>query len=134
MNKSLSKIGVVTSICMSLSCTSSNNKPVIIDFSADSSAIILSDIHPVGLLQLKNSKASATTRMNWVSVTVNGAGVPGKVNIQDNKLLFIPEKPFEKGKNYVVSTPLNSNFGGAKEILKGKINYKIKPQQKTLQR
>ena len=72
--------------------------------------------------------------MNWVSVSLHGVKVPGKVKIEGDKVLFIPEKPFEKGKAYVVHTSMNSNFGGAKEILKGKVNYQIKPQQKTLRR
>jgi len=72
--------------------------------------------------------------MNWVSVSLDGREVPGKVNIQDDKIRFVPLKPFQRGKSYVVSTPLNVTFGGAEEIFKGKVSYQVKPQQKTLKR
>jgi len=134
MIKFLSTIGVVFFLCSYLGCSTSKNEPVHIDFSADSNAIVLSDINPVGLLQLKNNNFSDSTRMNWVSVSVNGKVIPGKVNIQDDKIWFIPEKPFQRGESYLVSTPLNVNFGGAKEILTGRVSYQVKPQQKTLQR
>jgi len=134
MIKFLSKIAVITSICMCLSCSSSNNKPVFIHFSADSNAIILSEINPVGLLQLKNTQADSITRMKWVSVSVDGKKVSGQINITGDKLVFTPNVPFQSGRSYLVSTPLNAKFGGANEMLKGKINYQLKPQQKTLQR
>ncbi|MEJ5962137.1 hypothetical protein [Pedobacter immunditicola] len=134
MNKFLSKVGVIFFFCSCLGCSSSKNKPVHIEFSADSNAIVLSDINPVGLLQLTNNDFSDSTKMNWVSVSMEGKEVPGKVNIQEDKILFVPEKPFQRGKSYLVSTPLNVTFGGAKEILKGKVSYQLKPQQKTLQR
>ena len=72
--------------------------------------------------------------MNWVSVSLGGKEIPGKVTIKDDKILFIPEDPFKKGKSYLVSTPLNASFGGAKEILKGTVSYQLKPRQKILQR
>ncbi|MET3112744.1 hypothetical protein AAKU52_000462 [Pedobacter sp. CG_S7] len=134
MIKFLSKIAVITSISMCLSCSSSNNKPVFIHFSADSNAIILSDIDPVGLLQLKNNQPDSTTRMKWVTVSVDGKRISGKINITGENLVFTPNTPFQRGLSYLVSTPLNANFGGAKEIIKGKINYQLKPQQKILQR
>lgn len=134
MIKFLSKVGVIFFLCSCLGCSTSKNKPVHIEFSADSNAIVLSDINPVGLLQLSSNQVSDSTMMNWVSVSVDGKEVPGKVNIQDDKIWFIPEKPFQRGKSYLVSTPLNVTFGGAKEILKGKVSYQVKPHQKTLQR
>ncbi len=134
MIKTLSKIGVILFFCAFQSCSSAKNKAVQINFSADSSVIILSDIDPVGLLQLKNDHVSDTVRMNWVSVSTSGQEIPGKVAIKDDKILFVPEMPFQKGKSYLVSTPLNATFGGAKEILKGKVTYQLKPQQKVLQR
>jgi hypothetical protein len=134
MIKFLSKVSVILSVCAFVGCSSSKNKPVSIEFSADSSAIILSDINPVGLLQLKNNNFSDSTRLKWVSVSMAGKEIPGEVNIKDDKILFVPEAPFERGKTYLVSTPLNASFGGAKEILKGKVSYQVKPLQKTLQR
>ncbi|WP_432713746.1 hypothetical protein [Pedobacter sp.] len=105
-----------------------------INFSADSSAIVLTDIHPVGLLQLKNSATNDSTANKWLSVTTSGKEIAGKVKIEDDRMLFLPAQPFKKGQQYLVSTPLNTSFGGAREILKGKINYRLKSQQKILTR
>jgi len=134
MIKFLSKVGVIFFVCSCLGCSSSKNKPVHIEFSADSNAIVLSDINPVGLLQLTNNNFSDSAKMNWVSVSTEGQEVPGKVNIKDDKIWFVPVEPFQRGKSYLVSTPINVTFGGAKEILKGKVSYQVKPQQKTLHR
>jgi hypothetical protein len=134
MIKNWVKIGLYACIFMYYGCSSSNNKPVNINFSADSSSIILSDINPVGLLQLKSSEANDATRMNWVSVSMGGKMTAGKVAIKGDSLSFTPEKPFEKGKSYLVVTPLNASFGGAGDILKGKVSYQVKPQEKILKR
>jgi hypothetical protein len=130
----LSKIVFILTICVALGCTTSNNKPVVIDFSADSSMIVITGINPVGLLQLKNSDANESTSGQWVAVTTDGKKVPGEVHIESDTLVFIPAATFVKGKAYLVSTPLNSSFGDGKAVLQGEVNYRIAPQQKLLQR
>jgi hypothetical protein len=130
----LSKIVFILTICVAIGCTTSNNKPVVIDFSADSSMIVVTGINPVGLLQLKNSETGETTSGQWVLVTADGEKISGKVQIESDTLVFIPVTAFVKGKTYLVSTPLNSSFGNGKAVLQGEVNYRMAPQQKLLQR
>lgn len=94
----LSKIVFILTICVAIGCTTSNNKPVVINFSADSSMIVVAGINPVGLLQLKNSEAGEATSGQWVSVIADGKKVSGKVQIESDTLVFIPVTAFVKGK------------------------------------
>lgn len=134
MFKCLTKIGVFSSVCLCFACSSANNKPVFIGFNGDSTAIIVTEVNQVGLLQLKNNPVADSTTLEWVSVIQEGKPIKGRVALQGDTVFFIPEKPLEKGKTYLVSTSLNAHFGGAPEIFKSKISYHLKPQQKTLVR
>ncbi len=129
-----SKIVFIIAICIAFGCSTSNNTPVAINFSADSSVIVVTGINPVGLLQLKNNSFTEEDSARWLLVSVNDSLVAGKVSISNDTLVFNPATPFTKGISYLVTTPLNTNFGDAENMLKGKINYRISPQQQLLQR
>ncbi len=134
MNNVSSKIVFLIAICVAIGCTTSNNKPVVINFSADRSVIVVTGINPVGLLQLKNNEVHEEVKSNWLTVRANGIKVPGKVSIKGDTLLFVPTTAFLKGQAYLVSTPLNTRFGDGKDLLQGQINYSLAPHQKLLQR
>ncbi|WP_222537213.1 hypothetical protein [Pedobacter polysacchareus] len=124
-------------------CSDANNKPLSIAFSADSSKIVFSHIDPRGLLELKALKNRDSVLMDLVSVlqtpsekdsVIREEAIPGTINLTDSNLVFSPIQPFVKGREYLVITHLNIQFAKPEEIIKGKLSYTIKPQQKVLNR
>lgn len=124
-------------------CSSTNNKPLLIGFSADSSAIVLTRIDLAGLRQLQASGSNDSTFKTLVSVleTPNEQDtafqektLEGKFKITDTALVFIPIAPFVKGRDYLVITHLNTRFGDVKTLLKGDLKPGVQPQQKLLTR
>lgn len=124
-------------------CTSTNSKPLLIGFSADSSSIVFGNINEAGLLQLKNAPASDSVFNNLISVlqtpsekdtAIMEMPIKGDISIKGNEVVFIPEKPFIKGRDYLVIVYLNARFGNAEDIMKGELSYGVKPTQKLLTR
>ena len=136
MMKCFPKIGlfVIFISYLLIGCSTSNNKPVMIGFTADSAAISLRGINPVGLLELKNHFEKDSTAGEWVRVSSEGKEVPGKLRMLEEEIWFLPDTAFEKGKSYLVSTPLNTTFGDADQVLKGKVSYHLQPQEVLLER
>lgn len=141
MFKSIKFSASILTGCL-LACTTAKNKPVSIHFMADSSRIAISNIEEAGLYQIK-SKLNDTTYQNLVSVLQTPAEDdstsmemewPGKLSIQGDSLIFTPEKPFEKGKDYLVQTIINVQFAGTKDIVKADVGHYVKPQQIILHR
>nr|WP_294874630.1 hypothetical protein [uncultured Pedobacter sp.] len=125
------------------SCTSTNSKPLLIGFSADSSSIVFDNIDQPGLLQLKNAPATDSVFYDVISVlqtpsekdtAIKEMPVKGQIRINGEEVVFVPEEPFVKGRDYLIITYLNARFGNAEDIMKGKVNYSIKPLQKLLTR
>lgn len=125
-------------------CTSANNKPLLIRFSADSSAIVFDHINRAGLLQLQNEVADTDSALNdLVSVlqtpsdqesTLKELPIEGRVVVTDSNLVFIPKIPFVKGRDYLVVTHLNTRFGTVKELLKNELKPGIRAHQQLLTR
>lgn len=124
-------------------CSDANNKPLSIDFSRDSSTIVFSNIDPRGLLELNDLKDRDSVLADLVSVLqtpsekdslIREEAIPGKFMLSDSSLVFSPIQPFVKGREYLVITHLNIQFAKPEEIIKGKLSYTIKPQQKVLNR
>ncbi|WP_316842973.1 hypothetical protein [Pedobacter gandavensis] len=132
--------------CASLSfagCSDANNKPLSIDFSADSSKIVFTHIDPRGLLELQGLKNRDSVLNDLISVLqtpsekdslIREEPIPGQMTLSDSSLVFSPLQPFVKGRTYLVITHLNIQFAKPEEIVKGKLSYSIKPQQKVLNR
>ncbi len=136
-------LGMLLFVWFFISCSSTNNKPVFIGFSKDRKAIIVNHIDQAGLLQLKNTPNSDSVLRNLISVlqtpseadtAIKEEPIDGKIKITDNTVVFTPFKPFVKGRDYLVITWLNMQFGDAEKMLKGQINYDPQPLQKLLTR
>ena len=126
-----------------VSCSSANNKPLSIRFSADSTAIVFSGIDPAGLLQVRNTPHIDTAYSEVISVLKVSAGndstsveapFPGKISFTDSTLVFKPSAPFIRGKSYDVKSYLNAKFGNAAMIFSGKLNHSVKPEGVILTR
>lgn len=135
--------GILCSLVLLYGCSNTNNKPLSIVFSADSTKIVFDHIDQAGLLELQHKEASDSVFNGLISVlsmpseqdvTPEELPVAGKVMVTDSNLVFIPLQPFVKGRDYLVITYLNIRFGDAKQVMKGKLNYRIQPLQKVLSR
>ncbi|RZL44378.1 MAG: hypothetical protein EOP00_20070 [Pedobacter sp.] len=124
-------------------CGSTNSKPLSIEFSSDSSKIIIKNINEAGLFQIKSNLKADTAYQKLVSVLQTPAEDdstsmeiewPGKLDIIGDSLLFTPEKPFDKGKLYIVEAMLNVQFAKSEEIVKSDVGHTLKSQQKILKR
>lgn len=130
-------------ICLWFSCNITENKSLEIKFSKDSSTILISKIEPAALLQLKNNLKSDTMYQKLVSVLETPADTdsvsmerewPGKISMRGEKVVFKPNRPFLKGKNYLVETPLNMSFGNIQQVMKNKMRTAMNFQQQVLKR
>lgn len=122
---------------------SSENKPLKIEFSKDSSAIVFSQLEPVGLLQLKNKLQTDTLYQKLATVlqtpgdndsTDMEKDWPGRLSLKGDELIFTPDTPFVKGKSYLVQTMLNTAFATKKDIFSSEVGHQVKPIQKVLVR
>lgn len=124
-------------------CSSTNNKPLLIDFSADSSAIVFNNIDPGGLLQLKSLNKRDSILYQLISVletasekdpAIREQEIAGNIMATDSNLVFIPVQPFVKDRDYLIVTHLNVEFGQLKDLLNGDLVNRIRPIQKVLTR
>ncbi|WP_316822070.1 hypothetical protein [Pedobacter gandavensis] len=124
-------------------CSEANHKPLSIAFSADSSKIVFTHIDPRGLLELQGLKNRDSVLEDLVSVLqtptekdsmIREEPIPGKIMVTDTGLVYSPITAFVKGRSYLVITHLNIQFARPEEIIKGKLSYTIKPEQKVLNR
>ena len=129
--------------CLFSACSSSNNKPLLIGFSADSTSIVFNNIDRTGLLQLKSMATQDSVLNDLISVlqtpsetdtTIKELPLAGKLMVTDTNIVFTPERPFLKGNDYLVITYLNVRFGSAEQILKSQLNTAVKPHQVLLTR
>ena len=130
-------------ICMLGACSTTNNKPLLIGFSADSSSIVVSHIDRPGLLQLNTVDAQDSALSSLITVLqtpsetdtlFREAPMEGQLILTDTNIVFKPSQPFVKGRDYLVITYLNARFGTAEQIFKSKLNTSVKPQQVVLTR
>lgn len=133
----------VICFCFLFSCNTTNEKPLVIVFSSDSSQIVVKDINQVGLFQLKSHIDTDSAYQKLVTVLQTPADDDstsmevewqGNLSLKGDELLFTPNLPFLKGKTYLVETILNTQFASGEDIIKDKIGTQVKPQQQTLKR
>lgn len=139
----LQQTGVLSLVVLLFACSSTNNKPLLIGFSTDSTAIVFSHVDRAGLLQMRSMGKGDTVFHQLISVlqTPSEADaifieqeIAGNIVSTDSNLVFIPITPFVKGRDYLVITHLNVEFGRLKDMLTGDLKNRIRPVQKTLTR
>lgn len=126
-----------------IACSAANNTPLDIEFSADSSTILLKHVDAAGLHQLSNTAALDSNASLFLRVldtpddddsTAVETEIEGTVRIINDQVEFRPVTPFVRGKQYLVSTYLNTKFGNFRSVLTGSISKGVKPNQKLLRR
>lgn len=124
------------------SCSNRNNKPVI-KFSRDSTSIIIKNIDEASLLQVKNAYHNNADTINMMSVLIRPGDkdsiqdeqeVPGKVEVLGDSLVFSPDQPFLRGREYLVESYIGVKFATVGDLILGKGNQNLKAQQQTLKR
>lgn len=144
MNKWLLKLIFIAfwTVCL-MACSTANDKPLAIQFSTNRNSLIFSGIDPAGLLQLKNTPNIDTGFAKVLSVAeipaINDSTgmeipVPGKLQVTDSNVVFLPLRGFTAGKRYRVESYLNVRFANPVMLLSGKLNHGIQPQQVILVR
>ena len=123
------------------SCSSSNSKPLSIEFSADSSAIVIASIDRPGLLRLQQLDAQDSVFKDLIAVlqtpsetdsSISEEPIAGNYMVSDSAVVFSPLQPFVKGREYLVITHINAKFGDAEQVAKGQLSLGVKPIQKSL--
>jgi len=143
MLKNLLKSALLLFMAGFLGCSSSNSKPLSIEFSKDSTKILTSNIDKPGLLKLQELKPQDSIFSDLVAVlqtpsekdsTIREELVSGNYAVSDSGIVFSPTQPFVKGREYLVITHINAKFGDAEQVAKGQLSLGVKPVQKSLVR
>jgi hypothetical protein len=143
MLKNLLKSALLLFMAGFLGCSSSNSKPLSIEFSKDSTKIIVSNIDKPGLLKLQELKTKDSIFSDLVAVlqtpsekdsTIREELISGNYAVSDSGIVFSPAQPFVKGREYLVITHINAKFGDAEQVAKGQLSLGVKPVQKSLVR
>jgi len=123
------------------SCSSSNSKPLSIEFSADSSTIVIASIDRPGLLRLQQLDAQDSVFKDLIAVlqtpsetdsSISEEPIAGNYKVSDSAVVFSPLQPFVNGREYLVITHINAKFGDAEQVAKGQLSLGVKPVQKSL--
>ncbi|RZK72054.1 MAG: hypothetical protein EOO92_20085 [Pedobacter sp.] len=143
MFRTLSKVAILLFCLGIIACSSSNNKPLAIMFSADSTSIVISNVDRAGLLQLQNLKLTDSAYSNLISVlqtpsekdsAIREELIGGTYQISDSTIVFTPAVSFVKNRDYLVITHINAKFGNAEQVAKGSLSTGVKPVEKQLTR
>jgi len=143
MVKCIVNFSLLVFLCGVIGCSSSNNKPISITFNKDSSGIVIGDIDKPGLLQLQQIDPADSVFKELIAVlqtpsendtSIREELIQGGYLLSDTGILFTPNQPFIKGREYLVITHLNAKFGDAEQIAKGQLNLGVKPTQQSLVR
>ena len=143
MFKSLFNFSLFASIAMiAVSCTGTNNNPII-KFSRDSSSIIIKNFDEASLHQIKNIYQSNPDSANLVSVLLlpgeldslqDQLAVSGKFKFMGDSLVFSPDQAFEKDKRYLIESFISVQFANTKKLISGTIKQNLQPQKQILKR
>ena len=138
------KVVIILMSCMSFACHfATSESDVQIGFTRDSTAVLLLGLDQGGRLQAQDFLKRGQDTGALLSVVQlidedDSSGMeqiyPGKVEIHQDSLLFIPDQPFQRGKQYLVQTMLGSSFGTTADVLKAEMGSAPKAQARTLTR
>lgn len=129
--------------CSLYACNDTKSRPLEIDFTADSTAIAIRNIDPVGMAKIRNGELTDSLLQELVTVLESpmdgdSAGVElqvrGSILPAADGLVFKPNVAFEKGRKYMVLTYVNSRFADFQSIIKSKTKFNMAPNQKVLWR
>lgn len=129
-------------LCSLIACNSTKNKPLEIDFSRDSTSIVIKNIDPVGMAKIKNGELGDSLLQELVTVMESPLAEDtasmqlqrsGKLLAAGDSLIFQPARPFAKGRKYMVLTYINSKFADFQSIIKNKTKFNMAPNQKVLE-
>ncbi|MFC4212083.1 hypothetical protein ACFOWA_12860 [Pedobacter lithocola] len=130
---------VAINIC---SCNNTNNKPIL-KFSADSTSIVIKNIDQASLFEIKKVYQANPDSVNFISVLLTPGetdslqdeiNISGKTILRGDSIIFLPDKPFLKGKKYLVESYIAVEFANGSKLFKGTIKHNLEPQQQMLQR
>lgn len=141
----VSKFKVLKYVCLACilmlnACRNKDNNKLEIEFSKDSSAVVVSNVAPGGLYFLAERYKSGDS-IHVISVLETPSDndslsreveINGRTEIHDNSVWFYPSTPFLKNKEYLVSTVLNMYIGSTNDMLKSAANISGKSQEKRL--
>lgn len=124
-------------------CSSDERGALNIDFSRDSTDIVFSGIDQAGLNELRNARYPDSVLSELISVlqtpsekdtNLKEMPVEGHLEFTDSTIVFHPDTPFVRARDYLVITHLNTSFVDAKRILTNGVSIKLKPVQMLLSR
>jgi len=127
---------------LAICCSNTNNRPII-QFSTDSTSIIIKNIDEASLLQVKNAHKDSSSAFNMATVLLKPGEldsvqdeleVPGKINIAGDSLVFNPDSSFVKGKTYVVESYIGVKFATVGNLISGNAKQNLQAQRQTLRR
>ncbi|GGI22909.1 hypothetical protein [Pedobacter mendelii] len=125
-----------------VSCSNTNNKPII-KFSADSNSIVIKNIDDASLFEIKKAYQANIDSVNFISVLLTPGetdslqdekNILGKIILKNDSLVFLPQEPFLKGKTYLVESYIGVKFANGSKLFKGSIKHNLEPQQQMLTR
>jgi hypothetical protein len=135
-------LALITVAIFALSCSNTNSRPII-KFSRDSSSIIIKNIDEASLLQVKNAYQANVDTLNLVSVLIKPGEldsiqdeleVPGKIKVSGDSVIFNPDQPFLKGKDYLVESYIGIKFATVGNLISGNAKHNLQAQRQTLKR
>ncbi|WP_316846599.1 hypothetical protein [Pedobacter psychrodurus] len=135
-------LAVIAVVLFALSCSNTNNKPII-KFSRDSLSIIIKNIDEASLLQVKNAYQANADTLNLISVLIKPGDLdsiqdelemPGKIKVSGDSVIFSPDQPFVKGKDYVVESYIGVKFATVGNLISGNAKHNLQAQRQTLKR
>ena len=125
-----------------LACSGKNDKPTI-NFSADSSSIVIKNIDEASLFEIKKTYQTNPDSIKLISVLVTPGDkdslqdekdIFGKTLLKGDSVIFIPQQTFIKGKTYLVESYIGVKFADGSKLFKGTIKHNLEPQKQMLKR
>ena len=143
MFKSFYKFLIVALFALFLiSCSGTNKKPII-KFSQDSASIVIKNLDKASLLKVRDAYAVNADSNQLITVLIKPGEqdslqdetlVNGKTKLIGDSIVFKPDLPFVKGKDYVVESLIGVEFATVEKLILSQVKQSLQPQRQTLKR